>query len=573
VVVSEPPAPVGEAAQADPSVPAAPARPEQHFEVLSEGRPAGLVHRALTTQRHFVGLLLGGLVSYTRGRRQAGNGRGPRFLAVRMLAAVARPFVKRSLVELPFPVQLRRRLEMLGPTYIKLGQVLALRSDLLPKSVTEELSRLLGLLPVVSFSRFMEIVVADLKRPAEDMFAWVDPVPYGSASIAQAHRATTRDGDQVILKVVKPGIRETLRRDARLLGVLGSLLQLPLARYQPKRVIGEFCDYTLREADLRREADNAETFAANFKDMPDVHFPRIFRQYSGRNVLCMEFLDGIRPDAGAAQLMTAEEKQRLVDVGAAAIIRMIYRDGFFHADLHPANLLILPGPQAGFIDLGMVGRLEDELRRTLLYYYYCLVIGDTENAARYLTAVAQPGPGGDPMGFRREVEEVSRRWRRVSTFKDFSLAQLVLESVARGGQFRMYFPVELVLMVKALVTFEAVGHMLLPDFDVAAVSQPHITKIFLAQFNPLRLVREGLRGAPEIVDALVKAPLLVTEGLRVLEKTTRKPPENPLAGVRGTLFAGFCLVAGAILAAFGKPLFIWVPLFLIALILALRKGS
>ena len=104
-------------------------------------------------------------------------------------------------------------------------------------------------------------------------------------------------------------------------------------------------------------------------------------------------------------------------------------------------------------------------------------------------------------------------------------------------------------------------------------AKPHITRIFLGQFNPLRLVREGLRGAPEIVDALIKAPLLITEGLRVLERTTRKPPENPLAGVRGTLFAGFCLIAGAILAAFGKPVYIWAPLFLIALVLAVRRGS
>jgi ubiquinone biosynthesis protein len=543
------------------------------FELMPDRRPPGMVSRIFTTYRHLNGLLFGGFVARVRHLKATGQGKGLSFAVQRVLALLIRPLVSRSLVRLPFPVQLRRRLEMLGPTYIKLGQVLALRSDLLPREVTEELKNLLDRLPVVSFERFMELVVADLHRPADEMFSWVDPAPLGSASIAQIHRATTRRGDAVILKVVKPGIRETLRRDSKLLQAFGAGLQLLIPRYQPKRVIREFCEYTLREADLRREADNAETFAANFKDLPDVVFPKVYREYSSENVLCMEFFDGFKPSDERVLELTEEERSHLVDLGAAAIIRMIYRDGFFHADLHPANLMILPGPRAGFIDLGMVGRLDDELRRTLLYYFYCLVIGDTENAARYLTTVAQPGRGADPTGFRREIEEVSRRWRRVANFREFSLVQLILESVGRGGQYRMYFPVEMVLMVKALVTYEGVGNLLMPGFDVAAVSQPHVTRIFLGQFNPLRLVREGLRGAPEIVDALVKAPLLITEGLRVLERTTHKPPENPLAGVRGTLFAGFCLIAGAILAGVGKPVYIWAPLFVLAFILAIRKGS
>jgi ubiquinone biosynthesis protein len=126
-------------------------------------------------------------------------------------------------------------------------------------------------------------------------------------------------------------------------------------------------------------------------------------------------------------------------------------------------------------------------------------------------------------------------------------------------------------MVKALVTYEGVGHTLLADFDVATVSQKHISRIFLGQFSPLRIAKDGLRGAPELVDALVKAPMLVTEGLRYLERTTRQPPENPLSGVRGTLFAGFCMVSGAILLAFGVPWPLWASLFLLAIILVLRR--
>ena len=187
----------------------------------------------------------------------------------------------------------------------------------------------------------------------------------------------------------------------------------------------------------------------------------------------------------------------------------------------------------------MVGRMHDELRRTLLYYYYALVMGDAENAARYLSAAAEPGRGGDPAGFRRDVAEISSRWRRNANFDSFSLGQLILESVSRGAEYRMFFPVEMVLMVKALVTFEGVGQILLPGFDVAEVSKRHVRKVFIQQFSPVRLAQEGLRGAPDLVDALVKMPLLITEGLRVLEKTTKRSTENPFAGLRGTLIAGF----------------------------------
>jgi len=544
------------------------------FEVLPETPPAGLARRFFTTWRHLSGLVLGGLVAWVRARRdQDPAPRGPGFALQRLAAWLLRGLLDKKLVDRPFPVQFRRRLEALGATYIKLGQILSLREDLLPRSITDELKNLLDRLPVVRFSRYRELVAADLGRDIDEMFSWVDPQPLGSASIAQIHRARTREGDEVILKVVKPGIRETLQRDAILLRLFGRFLQIFLARYQPRRVVAEFVNYTLREADMVREADNTETFAANFEDLPDIVFPRIYREYSGSSVLCMEFLDGFKPGEPPTRELAEHDRARLIDLGAAAIIRMLYKDGFFHADLHPANLIILPGPKVGFIDLGMVGRFDEELRRTLLYYYYCLVMGDAVNAARYLTAVAHPGPGADEAGFRREVEEISRRWARHSTFEGFSLARLILDSVGMAGQFRMYFPVEMVLMVKALVTFEGVGHILESDFDVAEVSQAHINRIFIGQFSPLRLARESLRGAPEMVDALVKAPLLVTEGLRFLEQTTRQPPENPLSGMRGTLFAGFCLVAGAILLAFGGPWPLWVAMFLLAAILIVRKGT
>jgi ubiquinone biosynthesis protein len=553
--------------------PAAGSTPPPGFERLSVRSPPGIVRRAMGTNRHLLGLMFGAIIAWTREQRQAPTSKGAKYALARLIAGIVHPLLRRDLVDLPFAQQFRRRLELLGPTYIKLGQILSLREDILPHSVTSELRNLLNRLPVIPFTQFTALVEKDLGRPVDRLYSWIDVEPLGSASIAQIHRATTLTGEDVVIKAVKPGVAETLRRDARLLRVLGAGLQVVIPRYQPRRIIAEFCDYTLREVDLRREADNAESFAANFRDMTDIVFPAIDRHRSGARVLTMEYLDGVRPDSPEALALSEEERQHLVDLGSESIIRMLYRDGFFHADLHPGNLLVLPGARVGFIDLGMVGRFESDLRRALLYYYYSLVTGDHENAARYLAAVAEPGRGGDPAGFRRDVSEISARWHRASSFDSFSLAQLVLESVARGAQYRMYFPVELVLMVKALVTFEGVGHVLLPDFDVADVSRRHVRTVFLEQFSPLRFVHEGLRGAPELIDAVVKLPSLVTEGVRVLERSTRPPAENPLKGVRATLLAGFCLVAGAIIMAFGGAWPLWAGLFTFAALLAFRRGG
>src|SRR4051794_14898306 len=209
------------------------------FEMLPDRPPQGLVRRFITTQRHLIGLAFGALVAHARAGQAFGTGRRFRLLfsLERLLAALVRPFLDKQIAGRPFPVQLRRRLEILGPTYIKLGQVLALRQDILPASITDELKNLLDRLPVVPFDRYLGMIEADVQRPIAEMYSWVDPIPTGSASIAQIHRATTREGDSVIIKVVKPGIRETLNRDAVLLRLLGATLQYLIPRYRPRQLI------------------------------------------------------------------------------------------------------------------------------------------------------------------------------------------------------------------------------------------------------------------------------------------------------------------------------------------------
>jgi ubiquinone biosynthesis protein len=549
---------------------------ENGFEPYQERRPPGLFRRFFEVSGQFSGLVLGGGMDYVRQKKALGEHRTLGILVLRFFLALTWPFLDKSIVTLPFSVQFRLRLEKLGPTYIKLGQILSLREDLLPKDITDELKNLLDRLPAVSYERFKELIVESLDRPLNSMYRWIDPIPLGSASLAQTHRARLITDEKVVIKALKPGVRTLIERDTRLLGFFGRFLQLFLARYQPARLINEFCNYTLREIDMRIEADNAETFAAHFKDEPEVRFPIIYRRYSSRDVLCMEFFNGIKPDETALKKLTIEQRRQAIDLGIGAIVKMIYRDGFFHADLHPANLMIFKKRNSkeitvGFIDLGMVGRFTRDIRKHMFYYFYSLVTGDPESASRYLTSMAYPGKKSDIDGFRRACSDLYTRWLTSPNFNDFSLAQVILQSILMAGHYHIQYPGEMILMVKALVTIEGVGSIFDPNLDIPSAARKHVRYILMREFNPLTMLRDSALVLPEMVDVIRKSPLILTEGMRVLENNLKKPPPGPLSGVRSTLLAGFCLLAGAFILAFNGPWYVWAGLFVLALLLAIRS--
>jgi ubiquinone biosynthesis protein len=549
---------------------------ETGFEPYVERRPPGLIRRFFQTLSQFSGLVLGGGMDYVRQKKELGEHRSLGMLFLRFWLALARPFLDKSIVNQPFSVQFRLRLEKLGPTYIKLGQILSLREDLLPKDITDELKMLLDKLPAVSYERFKELIVESLDLPLNAMYKWIDPIPLGSASLAQTHRARLISNEKVVIKVLKPGVRTSIELDTRLLRFFGRFLQIFLARYQPARIINEFSTYTLREVDLTFEADNAETFAANFKkDEAKVRFPRIYRKFSSRDVLCMEFFNGIKPDETALKKLTAEQRRQAIDLGIGSVVRMIYRDGFFHADLHPANLMILKKPgskeiSVGFIDLGMVGKFSRDMRKRMFYYFYSLVTGDPEDAARYLASISLAGKGADMEGFRRAASDLYTRWLVAPNFKDFSLGQVILQSLLLAGHYRIQYPGEIILMVKALITIEGVGYLFDPEINIPLAARKHVQYILLQEFDPVHMIRDSALVIPEMMDVLRKGPLILSEGIKNLESNQNKPPTGALDGIRGTLLAGFCLLAGTIILALQGPWYAWAILFILALFLAFR---
>ncbi|HQV78769.1 MAG TPA: AarF/UbiB family protein [Chitinophagales bacterium] len=545
------------------------------FEEYIERKPSSLFVRFLITNRHLIGLLLGGGYAYLRHRRET-NAKFSfsKDILLRLFLWLHWPLLKKKLIKQPFSVQLRRRLEMLGATYIKLGQIMSLREDMLPKDITDELKKLLDTLPAVKYDRFIELVEEQLKQPVHRIFTEVKQNPLGSASIAQTHRATLRTGEEVVLKLLKPGTRELIQTDSKIIKGMGAFLELFVPQLQPKNMFTEFCDYTNREVDFRLEADNAEEFAVNFIKHSEIHFPKIYREYSTSDVVCMQFFRGIKPDNRAYERYNEEERAKIVDYGAYAIIQMLYQDGFFHADLHPGNLMIMDGsngPQVGFIDLGMVGRFEDSTRKTMLYYFNSLVMGDPQGAARYLTLLARKGKDSDIEGFRKEFIAIGNKWLKSPNFKEYSLAKLILESVALGSKYRMYYPLELVLMVKAIITYEGVGNVILPGFDIQKVTKKHIRRMVLSEVNPLDLLKTQMQNAPEILDIVSRSPLVLSEAFKRFE-TELVEKKKPIGmGLRNTILGGCCVIGGSILAASGLEWFVFTPILLLGFILALKS--
>jgi ubiquinone biosynthesis protein len=541
----------------------APPRPEAVYGLYEERQPQGWIRRSLWTLIQLLALLIGEGFVYVREMKSQGKGWQLRVILLRFILAFTWPFMNKDIISKPFPVQFRRRLELMGPSYIKLGQILSLREDILPKSITEELKNLLRQAPVVPFERFKELIEKDLKRPVEDMFSWIDPVPLGSGSLAQTHRARLQSQEEVVIKVLKPGVRKMVETDTRLLTFFGRILQTSfLSRYQPYQLTKEFSRYSLREVDMRMEADNAEIFAANFREEPRVRFPKIYRMYSNREALTMEYFRGKEVDSPEVMNLSTIKKTRLIDTGIKAIIQMIFKDGFFHADLHPANIIVLDGGKIGFIDLGMVGEFDSILKRRMFYYFYALVEGDAGSAARYLTAISHAGRGGDPDGFRRAVEDLNRRYLRHPSFEQFSLGQLVLESVKLAASYRIQYPGEIILMIKALVTVEGVGHQQLPDINVVSVSKKHIRALLMEEFSPIKIVRDSVLVIPEILDTIKQSPLYISEMKQLLEEQVEAEKPSILADIMGTAFGSVCLLTGAILAAFGLPWWLWGWFFL-----------
>jgi ubiquinone biosynthesis protein len=404
------------------------------------------------------------------------------------------------------PERLVMALEELGPTFIKFGQILSTRSYLLPSEYALALSRLQDKVSPFPADEVRKIIEQELGGSPDSIFSRFDEQPFASASIAQAHMAVLPSGEKVVVKVRRPGVRETLELDIMILHELAQLLvtHVPESRrYDPEGIVREFERTSRREIDFTAEAANLDVFRHNFADVPDIKIPLVFHEFSTDKVLTTEYIEGIKI-SDVEKLRKADlDLPAIARLGARAVLKQVFEDGLFHADPHPGNLFVTPEGKIAAVDFGMVGRLTRYEIDDLTEFFISIVKGDGE---RLLAAVEKMNVFPDDVDRRSALEDAMLFLDKYRTqdLGDHNMKQMFEEVVSFMRRYRVRVKTELLLLGKALGTYEDVGRQLDPHFNLIEEFRPYVEKMIRKKYGLASLLKG--RSLSELVSNLSSIP-------------------------------------------------------------------
>jgi len=422
-----------------------------------------------------------------------------------------------ALARLQPPEQLRRALEELGPTFVKLGQILAGRADLLPPEWIAEFARLHSRVPAVPWSELLPQLREDLGGEPDAVFARFDVEPLAAASIAQVHRARLHDGTEVVVKVRRPAIREVIEADLRLLQRLAVLAEAEwpaLKPYRPRLVVRQFARSLRGELDLAAECRHAERVAANLAGLPEIVIPRVHWAHTGERVNVQDFIDGVAGEDLDGIDRAGLDRKLLARRGAHAVLKMIVADGFFHADPHPGNVFYLAGNRIAFIDFGMIGRISPRRREDLLRLLLGLVERRPRAVAEVLLDWTGHPPTADPAALEDEIETFVDQYHGVA-LAQLNLGRMLTELTTVLREHRLALPADLALLIKAFISLEGMGRGLDPGFHMATEALPLLRQVLRARYQPKAL---AARAGQLLGQALADAGSLPADLARLLRR-------------------------------------------------------
>ena len=418
------------------------------------------------------------------------------------------------------PQRLRMALEELGPTFVKLGQVLSTRPDLLPPAYIAELARLQDAVPPAPWELVRTQIESELGAPIDEVFATLDPEPLAAASLAQVHAATLPDGAEVVVKVQRPDIEATINVDLDIMADAARLLQertLLGELYDLPGIVEEFAATLRAELDFYREGHNADRFRANFASEPYLYIPRVYWEYTTRRVLVMERIRGIKIDDIAALDAAGYDRYRIGLHAARMIIKEVLEDGFFHADPHPGNFFVMPGEVIGAMDFGMVGYLSRRTRTDLIRLYIAAVQLDEEAVVDQLVRMGVVGGAVDRMGLQHDIGRLLRKYAGLP-LKAIRARDVMEEAMPIAFRHHLRLPPELWLLGKTLAMMEGVGLKLVPDFDMFAVSRPYVQRFMREMASPRAWMPSLIRGMGDWAQLL---DMLPRTGMQLLARAER----------------------------------------------------
>jgi len=456
------------------------------------------------------------------------------------------------------PQRVRMALEALGPTFIKCGQILASRSDILPPEWVDELQALHSQASTLPWAGLEAQVLEDLGCGFDQVFAEFDTQPLAAASMAQVYRARLLSGEAVVVKVQRPGLRHKMTADLQLLESLAQLVEqnAALAVYQPRQMVRQLARAMLEELDFTQEGQNGDSIAQNFAGTPHIVIPRNYWAFSSQRLLVQEFLPSFTPLERDALIEQGLDPGLLARRGAQAFIKMLLEDGLFHGDPHPGNLRAMSDNRVGFIDFGMVGRLDERRRLEVMNFMRALTEGSTETLVAVLIDWS-----GERVQDLSQIEQAAREYMARHSGGPLKMSALITGFLGLIREYRLLLPPDLLVLFKALVTADGVLTRLDPELDLVATARPAVEKMLRQQFSwkvAKGLGIEGLELGRGVLSDLPKLTRLMVHrlkhgvldlkvdmpGLERLERSLR------LASTRLSL----ALLISALLIAFGPQI-------------------
>jgi ubiquinone biosynthesis protein len=393
--------------------------------------------------------------------------------------------------------RLRMAMEELGPTFIKLGQLLSTRPDVLPRPYIDEFSKLQDEVPALPVDEIKRQILRQLGCPVEEVCLEFTAQPIAAASIAQVHRGRLQGGEEVVFKVRRPGITRMVETDIDIMMGLAHLVEqhVPaVAIYDPVGLVKEFRRTIRREMDFNREGHTIERFAANFTGDPTVYVPKVYWEHSGETVLTLEYVPGIKITEFQELRSRGFDLKELARRGAKAFLKQVLDHGVFHGDPHPGNIFVLPDHVICMLDYGMVGRLSPELKQQLIDLLEALLHRDVERIIAQLLYSGELTDEADLKNLRRDLHEFIEDYYDI-LLQDLRVGRLLTDFIEILTQHRIRFPADFMLLAKALIAMEGLGRQLDPEFNMIDYMRPYIEQLVRERFSAGSISREVLRVA------------------------------------------------------------------------------
>jgi len=404
--------------------------------------------------------------------------------------------------------RLRMAFEELGPTFIKMGQILSTRPDLIPVDFIRELEKLQDDVPPFPYSQVKEIVERELRAPLDEVFLHFHQIPLAAASIAQVHRAQLKTGEEVIVKVQRPAIRKTIEVDLEILFHLATLIEKYLEEleiYRPTKIVEEFASTLEKEIDFNVEAAHVERFARQFLGNDSIYVPWIFRQATTERILTMEYIEGIKVSDIAMLDQKGYDRKIIASRGADLMLEQIFENGFFHADPHPGNVWVLPGNVICYLDFGMMGTVNRQSRINFANMLYGYVLRDEVKITDAVLKIVEWAEEPDRHALERDIASFMEL-HFYKPLKEIRMGALLQEFMGLFARHRLQLPPDIFLVVKALTEVEGVGLMMDPDFDMSKKVEPFIRHLQMERIRPKWLFGELLETSGAFIQLLKSIP-------------------------------------------------------------------